>query len=166
MVVVTQDRHAPHSGRMAVIGLHIGSGNVEQYFPRGVAHVELELDHLCILCPLEPSFWQDRPEIHDLRLSSWLESKRNSGKLAANPAPVAMIPCGDRAYRIQLMTRDESDHSLLTVPTKAYIPKTGSSVMHLAAASDRRQHNSGRTPDRRRVARLRSDELPATAASN
>ena len=104
MVVQTLDRHPGHAG---VVGLHIGTVNVQQYFPHRVDQVELELDHLCIVCLLEPSFWEDRPEIHDLRLSSWLESKRSSGKLGSHAAPVAMIPSGDHAFRLLPIPHNE-----------------------------------------------------------
>jgi hypothetical protein len=181
MVVQTQDRQPARSG----IGLHIGKVNVQQYFPPDVTDVELELDHLCIVCPLEPSFWQDQPEIHDFRLSSWLESKRSTGKLAANPAPVAMIPCGHRAYRLQLLRADELDQFLPGM-TGARVTVTGimGAAYLLPAArtgapfagnkhdrrdqdrQDRRSRNAGRTPDRRKVARLKSDDSPPSSAGN
>ncbi len=66
---------------------HIGDGNVQRLFPPDVLNVELELDHLRIVCTLEPEFWEGEPEIHDERLVAWLESKRMSGKLASKPAP-------------------------------------------------------------------------------
>jgi len=194
MVVQTQNRHPGHS---RVVGLHIGRINVQQYFPRDIADIELELDHLRIVCPLEPSFWQDRPEIHDFRLSSWLESKRNSGKLAANAAPVAMIPCGHRAYRLQLMRADEVDglneldglnqrlqgiagaHLAVTgIMGATYLSpavRTGTPAsMHKQAElerrdqhrQDRRSRNAGRTSDRRKVARLKSDDSPSSSDSN
>jgi hypothetical protein len=87
--------------RRRTTGLHVGVGNVQQLFPPDVPVVELELDHLRIVCTLQPEFWDGEPEIHDERLVSWLESKRMSGKLAAVPAPVAMIPAGDHAFRLQ-----------------------------------------------------------------
>jgi hypothetical protein len=108
MVVQTQNK------RPGIVGLHIGKGNVRKHFPKDVLLVELELDHLRIACPLEESFWQDRPEIHDRRLSSWLESKRESGKLAAQPAAMAMIPSGDRSFRLQLIRKGDSDSSVVT----------------------------------------------------
>jgi hypothetical protein len=159
MVVQTLDRHPGHSG---VVGLHIGTLNVQQYFPRHVDQVELELDHLCIVCPLEPAFWLDRPEIHDLRLSSWLESKRNSGKLAANSAPVAMIPSGNHCFRLQLIVRDETDRVLTGSSPMAYVSQVASPL----AALDRRRHDTGRKPERRKVARLKSNDLASPAASN
>jgi len=81
-------------------GLHIGDGNVQRLFPPNVPIVELELDHLRIVCTLEPNFWDGDPEIHDTRLDSWLSAKRTSGKLAAGPAPLAMIPSGEHAFRL------------------------------------------------------------------
>jgi hypothetical protein len=81
-------------------GLHVGNGNVQRLFPPDVPVVELELDHLRIVCTLKPEFWEGDPEIHDERLISWLESKRMNGKLASKPAPVAMIPSGDHSFRL------------------------------------------------------------------
>jgi len=88
------------SGRLGMTGLHVGDGNVQRLFPPDVPVVELELDHLRILCTLEPEFWNGNPEIHDERLIAWLESKRTNGKLAPRPAPVVMIPAGDHAFRL------------------------------------------------------------------
>ena len=165
MVVQTLDRHPGHSG---VVGLHIGTVNVQQYFPRQVDQIELELDHLCIVCPLEPSFWLDRPEIHDLRLSSWLESKRNSGKLAASSASVALIPSGEHAFRLQLIVRDEMEAGdetdrLVTSNSPAVIV---SQIPSPLSVLDRRKRVSERQPERRKVARLRSDEFPSTSKSH
>ena len=159
MVVQTLDKHSGHAG---LIGLHVGSSNVLQYFPRDVDLVELELDHLCIVCPLEPSFWEDRPEIHDLRLSSWLESKRGSGKLAANSAPVAMIPSGLRSFRLQIITRDDSDRLFAETPTVAYASQIASPLKAL----DRRKRDQERQPERRRVGKLKGNEIPSTAAAH
>lgn len=101
MVVQTQDKC------QGVVGLHVGSVNVQEFFPPDVEMIELELDHLRIVCHLAPSFWLDHPEIHDVRLSSWLESKRCCGKLAVHLAQVAMIPCGKHAFRLQPIFPDE-----------------------------------------------------------
>jgi hypothetical protein len=88
-------------------GLHIEDGDVQRLFPTDMPVVELELDHLRIVCTLEPGFWEGEAEIHDERLVSWLESKRMSGKLASSPAPVAMIPAGDHAFRLQPIGHQE-----------------------------------------------------------
>jgi hypothetical protein len=101
MVVKNRDRSR------GVTGLHIGDGNVQQLFPPDVPIVELQLDHLQIVCTLQPEFWEGQPEIHDERLDSWLESKRSTGKLASSPAPVAMIPTGDHAFRLMPLKHQE-----------------------------------------------------------
>ena len=93
--------------RHAMTGLHIGDGNVQRLFPPDVSAVDLELDHLRIVCTLGPEFWEGEPEIHDERLVSWLESKRMNGKLASTPAPVAMIPAGDHAFRLMPLQHKE-----------------------------------------------------------
>ena len=88
-------------------GLHVGDGNVQRFFPPDTPNVELELDHLLIVCALEPEFWEGQPEIHDERLNSWLESKRTNGKLAEGLAPVAMIPSGEHIFRLKPIRREE-----------------------------------------------------------
>jgi len=167
MVVKTQDRHSGHRGAM---GLHVGAENVEQYFPANVSMIELELDHLRIACSLDASFWNGHPEIHDMRLSSWLESKRNSGKLGAHDAPVTLIPCGEYAFKVhigvEIVPKDNADYALTGPPTPAYF----SPVVSPAALLDRRKRNLGNAmgirPDRRRIGRLKSDERPSPAASH
>jgi hypothetical protein len=163
MVVQTQDRH---SGYFGAVGLHIGTANAKQYFPRDLESVELELDHLRIVCSLEASFWQDRPEIHDHRLSSWLEAKRNSGKLGTQASPVAMIPCGEYSFRIQVLGKEEADHLTSTPPSPSYFSPTVSPV----ALLDRRKHSvgqeAGQKPERRKVGRLRSDDRASASAND
>jgi hypothetical protein len=95
------------SGRRGVTGLHVGDGNVQRLFPPDMPTVELELDHLRIVCKLEPKFWEGEPEIHDERLVAWLESKRMNGKLAPTPGPVVMIPAGDHAFRLMPIQHNE-----------------------------------------------------------
>jgi hypothetical protein len=166
MVVQTLDRNPGHFGLM---GLHIGTTNVRRYFPRNLELIELELDHLCIACSLEPSFWEDRPEIHDMRLSSWLEAKRRSGKLPANPAPMVMIPCGATSFRLQIMVKEEFSHAseILTMTQPGALPMAiVSPVASSLAALDRRRHSLEHHPERRKVGRLKSNERPAPAASH
>jgi hypothetical protein len=167
MVVKTQHRHPGHRGAM---GLHVGAENVQRYFPPDVLTIELELDHLQIACSLDPSFWQDSPEIHDTRLSCWLEAKRNSGKLGAFDAPLAMIPCGRHTFKVQVGTEalptDNPDYAPAGPPTAAYFAP----VVAPATLLDRRRRNLasalGHKPDRRRVARLKSDDRTAPAANH
>jgi len=166
MVVKTQNRRPGHRGAM---GLHVGAENVQQYFPPNVSTVELELDHLQIACSLDPSFWQGNPEIHDTRLSCWLESKRNSGKLGSHEAPVTMIPCGEFAFKVQIgvesVPRDNADYALTGPPTPAYFAP----VVAATELLDRRRRDLGHKPNRRQIARLKSDDRtipPPFAASN
>jgi hypothetical protein len=95
------------SYRQRTTGLHIDDSDVQRLFPPDVHNVELEIDHLRIMCTLQPEFWEGDPEIHDERLVSWLESKRMSGKLAAKPAPIAMIPAGEHAFRLMPIDQQE-----------------------------------------------------------
>ena len=159
MVVQTQDKHP---GRSGTVGLHIGIENVQQHFPRNMQLIELELDHLRIACRLEPSFWEDRPEIHDLRLSSWLESKRNSGKLGLQSAPIAMIPRGEYSFRLQMVSKDEVDPLTVRPPAIVYFSPTVSPAELL----DRRKHHSAQKLERRKVAKLKGDERPSSSAND
>jgi len=95
MVVKTQSKG------LAVIGLHVGSNNVRRYFPNRISVIELQLDHLQIVCRLTPDFWQDHPEIRDPRLGAWLESKNFHGRPHRAPVPLAMIPAGENSFRLQ-----------------------------------------------------------------
>jgi hypothetical protein len=85
-----------------VTGLKVGTKNVRRYIPACVAEIELQLDHLRIQCGLSPDFWQDQAEIHDPRLSLWLESKQRNGK-SCEPAHFAMVPSGENSFSISLV---------------------------------------------------------------
>ena len=86
---------------LQVVGLHVGVNNVRRYFPRRVAVIELQLDHLLIQCGLSPGFWDGEPEIRDSRLGAWLESKNFHGSAHRIPVPLALIPSGTNAFRLQ-----------------------------------------------------------------
>ena len=150
MVVRTQEKHPGHKG---TVGLHIGALNVQQYFPRSLQMVELELDHLRIVCPLEPSFWQDSPEIHDQRLSLWLEYKRMSGKLNGSSAPVSLIPLENSGFRLQLMTKEEADRALVAQTAAAPSTVFVAPAPRTAVLLDRRNRDLEHTPERRKVSR-------------
>jgi len=98
MVVKTQSK-----GR-SLTGLNVGVSNVRRYFPKHVAVIELQLDHLQIQCGLSPDFWQDQPEIHDARLCAWLESKNFHARPDRFPIPMAMIPAGNNSFKLQPVT--------------------------------------------------------------
>ena len=95
MVVKTQCK-----GR-GLTGLQVGITNVRRYFPREMAVIELQLDHLQIQCGLNPGFWKDEPEIFDPRLCAWLESRHMHTKLDRASVPLAMIPEGNNSFRLQ-----------------------------------------------------------------
>ncbi len=85
----------------AYTGVEVGAGNVRRYFSRDTAVVELHLDHLLIQCDLAPDFWEGQAEIHDSRLSLWLESKNFHGHPGDAPIPLALIPSGKNCFRLQ-----------------------------------------------------------------
>ncbi len=159
MVVLTQYRQPGKSGP---VGLNIGQENAQQFFPRGFDTVELELDHLRISCRLESSFWDGQPVIHDLRLSSWLESKRSSGKLSQQPSPVAMEPRGENAFRLSIIPSEKSDRSLTQAPPD---PQKIPQIVSVVPAYNRRRFDAGHEPERRRVARLKADDRSSAAAN-
>ena len=92
-----------HCKGLAVTGLHVGVTNVRRYFPKSIAVIELQLDHLQIQCCLAPDFWQGQPEIQDPRLCAWLESKHFHVRPDLSPIPMAMIPAGKNAFRLQAL---------------------------------------------------------------
>jgi hypothetical protein len=95
MVVRTQNKGC------AITGLQVGENNVRRYFPKGLAVIELELDHLRIQCWLGPEFWQDQPQISDPRLGAWLESKNLHERPSRDPVPLAMIPNGNNSFQLR-----------------------------------------------------------------
>jgi hypothetical protein len=97
MVVKTQSK-----GR-GLTGLHVGDANVRRYFPKDIAFIELQLDHLQIQCTLEPAFWQGHPEIFDPRLCAWLESKNARTRPDRTPVPMVMVPSGSNSFKLQPM---------------------------------------------------------------
>jgi len=145
-VVLTQSR------KSGVLSLHVGAGNVRQFFPRHIQMVELELDHLRIICTLDHSFWQDRPEILDMRLSSWLESKRHSGKLTSHAAPVALIPTGESSFQLQLNLEEPKQ-----VQRSAPAVATAGSLALAPGQTERRA--AVRRPVMRELGRLKLNEL-------
>jgi hypothetical protein len=91
-----------------ITGILVGAGNVQKFFPRRVAEIELQLDHLRIECGLAADFWLDLPEIRDPRLSLWLESKDRDGKARNVPTPLALIPAGNNSFIVGPVTLEES----------------------------------------------------------
>lgn len=90
-----------------VAGLDVGATNARRYFSRGAAAIELQLDHLWIECRLMPEFWDGQPEIHDWRLSLWLECKQFSSDFRRIPAHLAMIRVGENSFKLGPVSRNE-----------------------------------------------------------
>jgi hypothetical protein len=88
MVVKTQRDGRDHTG------LHIGATNARRYFRKGTQAINLMLDDLQIQCTLSPDFWNGRPEIHDPRLSQWLEFKAGYGSQGGVPMLLTMMRSG------------------------------------------------------------------------
>lgn len=82
-------------------GLHIGEANARRYFSRRKPSVELRLDDLRIRCSLPPDFWQGHPEIHDPRLSGWLEFKIGRRASGREPILFSMIPYGADTFVVR-----------------------------------------------------------------
>lgn len=97
-----------------VIGLNVGTRNAQRKFPRDVKDIELVLGHLHIHCELRPEFWQGKPEIRDSRLGNWLESKIFHGRPRRTPVPLAMLPAGKNAFRLQTIKLPPASSNGLT----------------------------------------------------
>src|SRR5579871_2050708 len=89
-----------------VSGLYVGANNVRRYFSKRNPVVELELDHLQIQCGLSARFWEGHPEIHDPRLSDWLESKNFHDRPCSTPVPLALIPSGKNSFKVRSLDPD------------------------------------------------------------
>lgn len=90
---------AKHERRDGMI-LLIHADDLSASFPGHWTHIELELDHLRILCALNATFRSERPEIRDLRLSCWLRAKRGAGKLDASDGWLNMVSVYDGVFRL------------------------------------------------------------------
>jgi hypothetical protein len=91
MLVKTQT-NGPHTG------LLIGVAHAQRYFSRPTQAIDLLLDGVRIQCTLSADFWQDRPEIHDSRLSAWLEFKVAGARRVRTPSELTLVPAGANAF--------------------------------------------------------------------
>src|SRR5579864_5438534 len=80
-------------------GLLIGEANVRRYFRKDMESINLRLDDLHIQCTLSAEFWDKYPEIHDPRLSEWLESKVWPERRGREPM-LSMVPSGINTFVI------------------------------------------------------------------
>jgi hypothetical protein len=88
----------PQCNGHRIIGLYVGATNVRRYFPKHIANIDLQLDHLQIQCGLTPHFWNGEPEIHDPRLCEWLESKLLKDQAPGEVKMMAMTPAGENSF--------------------------------------------------------------------
>jgi len=93
----------------SVTGLHIGSGNVRRYFPRGRQSVDLQLGHLMIRCRLQPAFWRDEPSISDPRLILWLESREPEDKRRRGRTQMSLVPAEDESFRLEFADAQQAE---------------------------------------------------------
>jgi len=90
-------------------GLHIGEANVRRYFSKRTPSIELRLDDLRIECMLDASFWEGRPEIHDVRLSEWLEFKTARRRAGRETVFFSLVPSGPGAFVLRPPAKDRYD---------------------------------------------------------
>ncbi len=74
--------------------------DIAQSLPSHWTHIEFELDHLRILCPLLDAPHGKQPEIRDSRLSCWLRAKLGAGKLDRCQGWFAMLPVYEGVFRL------------------------------------------------------------------
>jgi hypothetical protein len=90
-------------------GLHIGEANARRYFSKRAPSIEITLDDLRIECTLDSSFWEGRPEIHDIRLSEWLEFKTARRRAGRETIYFNMVPSGPCAFTLRPPEEDRYD---------------------------------------------------------
>ena len=91
-------------------GLHIGRSNARRYFRRHAHSIDLKLDDLQIQCTLSPDFWDKRPEIHDPRLSEWLEFKVGRRGTNREPMLLTMTPSGADTFVVTPKAGKNNEH--------------------------------------------------------
>ena len=84
-----------------VNGLSVGAHNVRRYFPKYIAAIELQLDHLRIECELPLDFWNGHPEIRDPRLCLWLQCKLRYERPCQSPILLAMTQLGESSFKLE-----------------------------------------------------------------
>jgi hypothetical protein len=75
-------------------GLHIGRANANRFFRKHAQSIELKLGDLQIQCTLAPDFWDGCPQIHDPRLSEWLNFKMGRAGSGSAAGLLTMVPAG------------------------------------------------------------------------
>ena len=103
-------------------GLQVSEANVRRYFSKRSPSIELRLDDLHIQCTLGSEFWQGHAQIHDPRLSEWLEFKVARRAAARDPISVVLIPLGTGAFAVRPTSQNaqESFGAEVSEPRKAH----------------------------------------------
>ena len=94
-------------------GLLIGEANARRYFSKLAPSIELRLDDLHIQCTLPSEFWQSSPQIHDPRLSEWLEFKVARKAGGRDPIQLTMVraaaPSGIETFILRPVSETQID---------------------------------------------------------
>jgi hypothetical protein len=115
-------------------GLHIGAANARRFFTKGAPSIELRLDDLHIQCSLAPDFWQGHPEIHDPRLSEWLEFKVARRANGRDSLVLTMVSFGTDAF-VLCPAPESRAESIDANVTHARKPESEPVLMYQAAPS-------------------------------
>jgi hypothetical protein len=86
-----------------------GRANARRYFRKRAQSIDLKLDDLEIQCRLSPDFWDGRPEIHDPRLSEWLDFKAGRGRSGPTPMLLTMVPSGVDTFAVRPKAKNENE---------------------------------------------------------
>lgn len=122
------------------IGLHIGTANARRYFSKRAQTIDLRLDDLEIQCRLSPDFWDGRPEIHDPRLSEWLEFKVGRGRPGRDPMLLTMVRSGFDTFVVIPKTGKRTDAFGLEisapreVKSESYFPVARAPILESSVA--------------------------------
>ena len=115
-------------------GLHIGAGNARRYFRKHAPSIDLKLDDLQIQCTLSPDFWDKHPEIHDPRLSEWLNFKVGHSGPGRDPMLLTMIPSGADTYVVRPRSEKNDETFGAEVSPSTKLPPESVLVLRLVPA--------------------------------
>lgn len=110
------------------MGLLIGTANARRHFPKRAQTIDLRLDDLQIQLRLSPDFWDGPAQIHDSRLSEWLEFKVGRVPAGCEPMQLTMVLSGDGTYIIK--PRAEETHDAFGIDLN--LPRSVASESFLA----------------------------------
>jgi hypothetical protein len=94
---------------LARTGLLVGEANARRYFSKRSPCIELRLDDLHIQCTLGADFWKGSPQIHDPRLSEWLEFKAGRRGAGRDSISVTLTPLKPGAFIVRAGTQIDQE---------------------------------------------------------